>query len=475
MHYVVNVAFIEKYKGDILEISHICWQQLEEYITHDGRNLHLPNYSQLHSFIYTVKSEMDNIAEEYGLKLELLFNKESGDWLLLSVIDRTGDLLCCYSEDLSDYDGIDKENPKETLERLDLLSRFYELKDTSSITDEDITSSIEYLEKTIASSNDKMCVIAFKKFKEIELEIALSEQKFIEKELNADSAYNFLLIKKKRWAEKGIEGKETPKETLEILNLEKDIINTSFNLLSEFYESKKEIERKIKIYNSENETEIKILYEERLEDITSSIEILEIASSNDKKKLIWIEDIISGKKKKPKLTAQTSKKILENVKRINNINLQEVMQKDLASHLSHIESIRDLLATLSTYDEDECSKNYINNLSNHELVEKVSNFSENIEKHINTSVFERNPYIAEIAKRRAKGVCQLCEKPSPFNDKQGKPYLEEHHIVWLSKGGQDSIDNVIALCPNCHAKMHNSFVDEFTLEKLKEKAQERLT
>ena len=27
-------------------------------------------------------------------------------------------------------------------------------------------------------------------------------------------------------------------------------------------------------------------------------------------------------------------------------------------------------------------------------------------------------------------------------------------IQWLSEGGLDSIDNCVALCPNCHRKMH---------------------
>ena len=32
--------------------------------------------------------------------------------------------------------------------------------------------------------------------------------------------------------------------------------------------------------------------------------------------------------------------------------------------------------------------------------------------------------------------------------------MENHHIIDLSKGGEDSIDNCVALCPNCHQKMH---------------------
>lgn len=36
----------------------------------------------------------------------------------------------------------------------------------------------------------------------------------------------------------------------------------------------------------------------------------------------------------------------------------------------------------------------------------------------------------------------------------GKPYLEAHHIVPLAEDGPDELSNMVALCPNCHRKMH---------------------
>lgn len=75
-------------------------------------------------------------------------------------------------------------------------------------------------------------------------------------------------------------------------------------------------------------------------------------------------------------------------------------------------------------------------------------------RNTNTQTYERNAYVAEYAKRRANGRCQLCDKPAPFKNKNGEPYLETHHIQWLSQGGSDTIDNTVALCPNCHRKMH---------------------
>lgn len=71
-----------------------------------------------------------------------------------------------------------------------------------------------------------------------------------------------------------------------------------------------------------------------------------------------------------------------------------------------------------------------------------------------STTYDRNAYVSEYAKRRAKGICQLCNQPAPFENKKGEAYLETHHIEWLSKGGEDSIENTVALCPNCHKKMH---------------------
>lgn len=88
-----------------------------------------------------------------------------------------------------------------------------------------------------------------------------------------------------------------------------------------------------------------------------------------------------------------------------------------------------------------------------------------------TSGYIRNKYISAYAKRRAHGICQLCENPAPFSDPNGEPYLESHHIDWLSDDGEDSIYNVVALCPNCHKKMHVLDLEE-DIEKLKKVIEE---
>ncbi len=68
--------------------------------------------------------------------------------------------------------------------------------------------------------------------------------------------------------------------------------------------------------------------------------------------------------------------------------------------------------------------------------------------------YDRDETISAAVKSRAKGKCDLCEQPAPFKDEYDQPFLEEHHVEWLMNGGSDSIDNAVALCPNCHRKMH---------------------
>jgi hypothetical protein len=84
----------------------------------------------------------------------------------------------------------------------------------------------------------------------------------------------------------------------------------------------------------------------------------------------------------------------------------------------------------------------------------------------------RDPLVIHKTKERANGCCELCGKEAPFNDKNGNPFLETHHIVWLSAGGEDSINNTAALCPNCHRKIHelNDPKDVLCLQNLRRKS-----
>lgn len=76
-------------------------------------------------------------------------------------------------------------------------------------------------------------------------------------------------------------------------------------------------------------------------------------------------------------------------------------------------------------------------------------------KNVSVEVFNRNPDIVAERLLRADGQCENCKNKAPFARKSnGTPYLEVHHKKQLSLGGEDTLENTIALCPNCHRKMH---------------------
>lgn len=74
-----------------------------------------------------------------------------------------------------------------------------------------------------------------------------------------------------------------------------------------------------------------------------------------------------------------------------------------------------------------------------------------MERKVISKKIQRNPYVAKYARMRAKGYCELCGAKAPFEIK-GEPYLEIDHIIPISQGGTDSVDNVAALCPNCNKR-----------------------
>jgi hypothetical protein len=69
--------------------------------------------------------------------------------------------------------------------------------------------------------------------------------------------------------------------------------------------------------------------------------------------------------------------------------------------------------------------------------------------------FVRNPFVVGAAKIRADGRCEMpgCRRPL-FAREDNTRYLEVHHVVPLSEGGEDTLANAAALCPHCHRELH---------------------
>jgi len=68
----------------------------------------------------------------------------------------------------------------------------------------------------------------------------------------------------------------------------------------------------------------------------------------------------------------------------------------------------------------------------------------------------RSAAIRNYVMSRSHGVCESCRSDAPFITANGMPYLEAHHTTRLSDDGPDHPLHVIALCPNCHRRAHNS-------------------
>lgn len=109
-------------------------------------------------------------------------------------------------------------------------------------------------------------------------------------------------------------------------------------------------------------------------------------------------------------------------------------------------------------------------MSFEKLAEQVANSKPKKSQKTESVVYYRNPYIKEMVKQIADGKCQMCGKNAPFYDTNNKPYLEEHHVKRLADGGEDTMDNVVAICPNCHKKVHvlNDEADTIILENIAE-------
>lgn len=77
-------------------------------------------------------------------------------------------------------------------------------------------------------------------------------------------------------------------------------------------------------------------------------------------------------------------------------------------------------------------------------------------QQLGLQVFKRDPLVKTWTLNNANGKCEKCEIYGPFEKEDGTIYLEVHHLTTLSDGGSDTVENTIALCPNCHRELHYS-------------------
>lgn len=89
-------------------------------------------------------------------------------------------------------------------------------------------------------------------------------------------------------------------------------------------------------------------------------------------------------------------------------------------------------------------------------IDSGNNDSERIVNLLNeidvVEIKEREEALNEVLKR-ANGYCELCNNFAPFIGNDGSPYLEISSIDFQNSQKISDLENLVALCPNCHKKV----------------------
>lgn len=135
------------------------------------------------------------------------------------------------------------------------------------------------------------------------------------------------------------------------------------------------------------------------------------------------------------------------VNRVNDSTLDELLQ-----------AIKEYLSLTLTDIEESFSSaiKESREISSEKRRERLRNAPKKPEKiSVKAVAYKRNPDVVVEVLDRAGGQCESCNRKAPFiRKKDFTPYLEVHHVIQLSQGGDDTVENAVALCPNCHRKQH---------------------
>ena len=69
-------------------------------------------------------------------------------------------------------------------------------------------------------------------------------------------------------------------------------------------------------------------------------------------------------------------------------------------------------------------------------------------------IYMRDPNVVAYVRLRSEYRCEMCGWLGFVKD-DGTQYVEVHHLKPLSETGQDTPENAVALCPNCHRHLHH--------------------
>jgi len=128
-------------------------------------------------------------------------------------------------------------------------------------------------------------------------------------------------------------------------------------------------------------------------------------------------------------------------------------------------------------DGTKVQRNYKEGTSKKEIIypdeiEDRKNYIEGAKKEVTVNAYERNPKARRQCIKHFGWVCQCCGLDfEKFYGEIGKEFIHIHHKKLISEIGQnydvDPINDMVPLCPNCHAMIHRGD-PVFTVDEMRE-------
>jgi hypothetical protein len=88
------------------------------------------------------------------------------------------------------------------------------------------------------------------------------------------------------------------------------------------------------------------------------------------------------------------------------------------------------------------------------VAHEPSGLAESRKAYLFSSAVKRDRTNVDALRDLCGGRCQICSW-SP-RDRYARELCEGHHVRWLSRGGEDSLSNMVLICPNHHRAIHSA-------------------
>jgi 5-methylcytosine-specific restriction enzyme A len=87
------------------------------------------------------------------------------------------------------------------------------------------------------------------------------------------------------------------------------------------------------------------------------------------------------------------------------------------------------------------------------LKDEPSGMAEERRRYLMTEAVSRDRGLVEQLRNLYRGECQVCSWAPRRTYKT--ELCEAHHVRWLSRGGNDILENLVLVCPNHHRAIHS--------------------